>query len=517
MQKYQNSYAGPTGIVIAGATVSVMKPDGSAATIYSDNGVTPITSLVTARDGEFAFYAANGRYRIILSKFGLRDEVVEDVLLFDPADNGSAQVGFVAAGAGAVARTAQDKMRETVSVLDKGADPSGLTSSLNAFAAAYAEAIAGSRIRIPPGNYAGVSGFLAGTKFVIWEADGQPNGGGLWYLPGLVQQGFATRRINVIGQTVADGDNKNSFVREASHTGGSPGFVCTNVTVSTNVGANNTNFEWGLLSILNNSAATGENVAIYGQGNKLAVGPTWAGVFEARDKTGQANPTAGLLGLEVDIFANGTDTNNNRIGVDLVVGKGLTGSGDAAPEAYAALRASTANGSTTNGEWLHALVINSSKTSGIRMRQIGLMGADFSEATFNDATVANMAVRLKGGQKINFNAASARTLRYEPSTSTLRYATGTATLFEVADDGATKLYGQLQINGSQVLVDRRTGWIGQTGTAYRGGGVATYTSPTASASYDQSQINALMSAVQAVTRRQKALEDDLITHGLIGV
>lgn len=84
MQKYFTNYAGATGIAIKGAEVIVTKPDGSPAAIFSDNGVTPITSLKTGPDGEFAFYAANGSYTITLRKRGLKDETVNDVLIFDP-------------------------------------------------------------------------------------------------------------------------------------------------------------------------------------------------------------------------------------------------------------------------------------------------------------------------------------------------------------------------------------------------------------------------------------------------
>lgn len=171
MQKYQNSYAGPTGIVIAGATVTVMKPDGTAATIYSDNGITPIATLKTGRDGEFAFYAANGRYRIILSKFGLRDEVVEDVLLFDPADNGAAQVGFVAAGAGAVARTAQDKLRDVVSAKDFGAIGDGIADDTVAIQAALNSPAL--QVNIPSGTYA-VSNLTLGPNVRRLIGNGRP-------------------------------------------------------------------------------------------------------------------------------------------------------------------------------------------------------------------------------------------------------------------------------------------------------------------------------------------------------
>jgi len=47
----------------------------------------------------------------------------------------SSQVKFIPAGAGAVSTTAQDKLRESVSVLDFGADPTGVTDSSAAFTA----------------------------------------------------------------------------------------------------------------------------------------------------------------------------------------------------------------------------------------------------------------------------------------------------------------------------------------------------------------------------------------------
>lgn len=66
----------------------------------------------------------------------------------DTADSG--YVNFVPAGTGAVATTVQSKLRESVSVLDFGADPTGATSSYSAFVAALAAA---NNITIPPGVY----------------------------------------------------------------------------------------------------------------------------------------------------------------------------------------------------------------------------------------------------------------------------------------------------------------------------------------------------------------------------
>lgn len=74
------------------------------------------------------------------------------------ASSGSSLVGFIQAGAGAVQRTAQSKMRETVSVLDFGADPTGTTDSTSAINAALSSA---SKLNVifPPGvyNHTGIS------------------------------------------------------------------------------------------------------------------------------------------------------------------------------------------------------------------------------------------------------------------------------------------------------------------------------------------------------------------------
>ena len=63
---------------------------------------------------------------------------------------GSSLVGFQQSGTGAVAWTVQDKARESVSVLDFGADPTGVTDSSAAFQAA---SNTGKAIYIPTGIY----------------------------------------------------------------------------------------------------------------------------------------------------------------------------------------------------------------------------------------------------------------------------------------------------------------------------------------------------------------------------
>ena len=71
------------------------------------------------------------------------------------AATGSSLVGFIQAGTGAVPRTGQDKMRETVSVKDFGAVGDGLTNNGTAFsdALAYLGSVGGGTLYVPYGDY----------------------------------------------------------------------------------------------------------------------------------------------------------------------------------------------------------------------------------------------------------------------------------------------------------------------------------------------------------------------------
>ena len=77
------------------------------------------------------------------------------------------QLGFLQAGTGAVTRTAQAKMRETVSVLDFGAVGDGVADDTAAIQAAFAAVSANDCIYFPPGTYK-VSGINATGKAVTF-------------------------------------------------------------------------------------------------------------------------------------------------------------------------------------------------------------------------------------------------------------------------------------------------------------------------------------------------------------
>ena len=95
MQKYQNAIQDVQGNAVASATVTVyVYGTLTPATIYSDNGLTviPSSQVTTDSDGQFYFYADNGRYTLSVMATGFAQEQFSDVSLFDQADAGIASV-----------------------------------------------------------------------------------------------------------------------------------------------------------------------------------------------------------------------------------------------------------------------------------------------------------------------------------------------------------------------------------------------------------------------------------------
>lgn len=276
-------------------------------------------------------------------------------------------------------------------------------SSSAAFQAAYDAAPAGSTIVVPPGTYSGIS--VTGSKRVVWDVRADTSlSPSLLSLPGIVQSQQAASRMTWQGASGAADYALQRIDRTANHSGGSG--VASALRVNTTVSAGVTDFEWGICSVLDNSATAGENVAIYGQGNKLtAAGPTWAGVFEARDKSGNVNPTSGLVGIEVDVFANGADSNNNRVGIDLVGGIGVGSTN--APTIYAGLRVAPQDGTKTLCTFANGILLNNAAVgNAINLNNISgnygiLMSGDVAVALdTTNLTTTTAAIRLAAGQKI---------------------------------------------------------------------------------------------------------------------
>jgi len=229
--------------------------------------------------------------------------------------------------------------------------------------------------------------------------------------------------------------------------GGTGGFVSSGIRVNSTAAAGRTDFVWGITSILNNSATAGENVAVYGQANKLTgAGPTWGGVFEARDKSNASDPSNGLVGIEIDVFANGTDnyvnpTNSgNRVGLDIVGGKGVSG-GARAEIAYGS-RVSSSSDVTADSLFYRAYSVTAAAK----------VGYDCSEAPLEGDQIA---FRMATNQWISLVATNNRLLGY--TTSGLTYKVSGVTTLTYSDAGILnvnlgKFYmdasGNVSVNGS---------------------------------------------------------------------
>jgi hypothetical protein len=146
------------------------------ATYTSDNGVTansnPIVldsagrtpSEVWLTDGATYKFAAYTSASVLLRTWddieGINDPTAYTAAIAAyaatlAASGGSALVGFIQAGAGALARTAQTKMRETVSVKDFGAVGDGVTDDTVAIQASvtHVNTLGGGTVYLPQGNY----------------------------------------------------------------------------------------------------------------------------------------------------------------------------------------------------------------------------------------------------------------------------------------------------------------------------------------------------------------------------
>jgi hypothetical protein len=165
-----------------------------------------------------------------------------------------------------------------------------------------------------------------------------------------------------------------------SYTGGS-GVTSTNY-VLTDVSAAVSNFVWGHLSVLNNSATGGENVAIYGQAFKNSTGDTWAAVFEVDDTTEVANPTGAIYGIEVDVVGNDTDSGNKRRGIEIIGWRSNIAGADV-QHAYG-FRIGPSDVDVDNVVFKKGISLTNGSGATLSAFQIGI---DLSEATYSNAAL----------------------------------------------------------------------------------------------------------------------------------
>jgi hypothetical protein len=180
MFHYQESIQDSNGVAQNNWSVDLCAADADpivapAVAIYSNRaGTTAISgNRVKATDkGYIDFYVNPGRYtRRYYNAAGVYQYAIldSDMVADLSASTGAALVGFRQSGTGATARTAQDKLRERVSVKDFGAVGDGTTDDTAAIQAALTAA---ANVYFPAGTYLTSSTLVVNTGSQTLTGDG---------------------------------------------------------------------------------------------------------------------------------------------------------------------------------------------------------------------------------------------------------------------------------------------------------------------------------------------------------
>lgn len=259
--------------------------------------------------------------------------------------------------------------------------------------------------------------------------------------------GSTTPGITVSGQGfivrhTSDGDMGQDartmrIDRVVNQPGGTAGFVNAGIDAHIQI-LNSTyaSYEWSLLGRVDNSSDNGEPVGVYGQGNRRGGnGAVWGGVMEARDHTGLANPPKGLVGLEVDVRAEGADNSNNRLGIDVV----CTHMDDAV---------------ATPVQIGYGVRVSAGFSPNVIVKRAFYVAAP-TQVGFDTAaaTIYQAAIRMAQGQAIAFDAGLTQQLSFDGIG--LRYASGGVTRVQMLGEGSISLNaGNVKIKGNNAFGTR---------------------------------------------------------------
>lgn len=126
-----------------------------------------VDGITIVLNSQFASAIAAGSILVVeaLTSYAVANAVLGTSLA---SASGSNIVGFQQSGTGAIARTVQAKLQDTVSILDFGADPLGIQDSTSAINAAVASGLA---LWWPTGTY-NISSTITCTAQQTWQATG---------------------------------------------------------------------------------------------------------------------------------------------------------------------------------------------------------------------------------------------------------------------------------------------------------------------------------------------------------
>jgi hypothetical protein len=330
----------------------------------------------------------------------------------------------------------------------------------------------------------------------IWSQDQVPGGYTLPVVGGYVPFSQLLPTVNTQTFVGGNADAQNIyFKRTANYSGGSAGFVNSVLRCETDVTSAGTGpDEWTAVFVMRNSSTTGQQVAAYRQGIRMTstTGETWAGTDEVIDSSAQANPSVGLIGVEVDLRANGTDTNEQRVAVDVVVTRPYSGGvpSGAAMHAFAGVRVQDGGDSSATVD--NCFVCQSINFGSILTAMPGTSGV--YGFNFANATLSSGAGIVAPGHAYIWNGAThPHDLVVQAGELGLDY------LYNGTLQTRLMVTGGLQVHTTQVVGDRDTGWTAMTGTPDKASSFAT-------GSVTLAQLAGRVMSLQAA----------LTTHGLIG-
>lgn len=223
--------------------------------------------------------------------------------------------------------------------------------------------------------------------------------------------------------------------RIPSHTGGTTGgFVGSGLRVESGALAGDKNFEWAGTFLMDNYSAitdAAENLAIYAETKQYSSGSSWIANLVFTDRSGLADQTGSHIGIELGYFANGTDANKARIAQDIIIGR------------Y--------NTSGTNVYVSRGITLRGKETETNETAFLG-KGIEFGpRLTFDtaidlsSANVTTAALHLADNQRIYFDTAGSRSLRFSFGTLVYTNNAGLSTLLAY-DNGDLWIKGHLRSN-----------------------------------------------------------------------
>jgi hypothetical protein len=236
------------------------------------------------------------------------------------------------------------------------------------------------------------------------------------------------------------------FQRNANYTGGTSTNVFAGLHGYCYAQANVTNLEWCGVFQMENFSSSAQNVALFAQNyREPGAGLTWGLISNAQDVSGSANPTNGLISYENDILADGTDTNQKRFNIDMVLNSNLTPN-TGIVHAYAGIWFTPGN-SNPNAVWDNLVTGLGNAGNGIVLAGITFTGEAIALGTSQklamDCGSSGTPVVLTCARYLSFFGGQ------------LTYHTASGAVFDISDAGAIAFGG-----GSAIVSSGPGGTLG---------------------------------------------------------